>query len=437
MKRVILDSKGFFVPRSRLFDSALMKEVSTLIDAVCEQGDAAVLAQREQFDQIKVGPLRVSRQQIEAAEQALDVLQRQALLTAIDNVRRFAQKQMEGLTSFEYSMGDEFMAGQRVIPVDAAAIYVPAGRFALPSSLIMGAVPAQVAGVKRLAVFSPPRYDGGIHPLILATASLLGIDEIYALGGVSAIAAAAYGTQTIPAVDMIVGPGNRYVTAAKKLVYGDVGIDTLAGPSEVLILADDSVPPSWIAADLLAQAEHDPNARALLFCCDASIVDAVEIELSRQLKRLPQPETARQSLSEHGLAVIFSSNEQGALAINNYAPEHLQLMIRDSSWWQAQLRHYGTLFIGPWSVEALADYCAGPNHTLPTARTARFASGLSVRNFVKLSTTLRVGEKGFTQLAATAVKLAEMEGLDAHKASLSCRIKSDEMVLQCFTDYAG
>ncbi len=421
MRRIILQDEGFALPTRRLVDPAVLAEVAPLIEEVYEQGDLAVLEQRERFDLVKDVPLRISSGEIAMAERQLDTEQRRALQTAIENVRRFARWQMAGLSSFEQPIADDVLAGQKVVAVDAAGVYVPAGRFPLPSSLIMGVVPAQVAGVGRIAVFSPPRFDESVHPLILAAAALLGVDEVYGLGGVAAIAAAAYGTETIPAVDLIVGPGNRYVTAAKKLVYGDVGIDALAGPSEVLVLADDSVPAAWVAADLLAQAEHDPDARVTLFCRSEAIVAAVEAELERQLKELPRPETARQSLAEHGLAVIFTDDDLAVQAINRCAPEHLQLLVRGSDWWQERLRHFGSLFIGPYSVEALADYCAGPNHTLPTARTARFSSGLSVRNFLKFSTTLRVGRSGFAALAPSAVCMAEMEGLAAHRVSLLIR----------------
>lgn len=426
MKRVNLEKEGLVRPRQRLVEPALMMEVAPLLEEVYRLGDAALLAQRERFDGPGAGALRVAGEEMQRALAALEPDQRQTLQAAIDRVRLFARRQMVQLRSFEYQMSIGVWAGQRVIPVDAAAVYVPGGRFPLPSSLIMGVVPAQVAGVGRIAVFSPPRFQGGVHPLILATAALLGIDEVYALGGVAAVAAAAYGSQTIPPLDLIVGPGNQYVTAAKKLVFGDIGIDALAGPSEVLIVADELQSADWVAADLLAQAEHDPRARAILFCTDPALADRVEGELERQMKAMPDDSAARQALADNGRIILFSDREAAARAIDALAPEHLELMVKEPVWWERRLRHYGTLFIGPWSVEALGDYGAGPNHTLPTAGTARFSAGLSVRNFVKMSTTLQVDEAGFAAWGPTAMRLAEMEGLVAHRSSL--KLRSDRSV---------
>jgi histidinol dehydrogenase len=404
-----------------MVEPALMMEVAPLLDEVWRRGDAALVAQRQRFDGVCERPLRVSPEEIRQALEALEPDQRETLLAVIDRVRCFARRQMAQLRSFDYCVSPGIITGQRVMPVDSAAVYVPGGRFPLPSSLIMGVVPAQVAGVGRIAVFSPPRYQGGVHPRVLATAALLGIDEVYALGGVAAVAAAAYGSESIRPLDLIVGPGNRYVTAAKKLVYGEIGIDALAGPSEVLVVADDSVDPAWVAADLLAQAEHDPLARAILFCREETVADRVEKALERQLRDLPDGALAGQALADNGLVVVFSDAKEAVRAIDELAPEHLELLVGEPAWWEGRLRHYGTLFIGPWSVEALGDYGAGPNHTLPTSRTARFSAGLSVRHFVKLSTTLRVDETGFADLAPLAMKLAEMEGLDAHRASLQVR----------------
>lgn len=426
MRRIRLWEEDIALSRRRILEPKLLAEVSPLIDDVLKRGDAALLAQRERFDHVRGTPLRLEAIPTAQARGMLTREQRQAMETTINRLRAFAGAQMAQLTAFELETGKGCVCGQRPEVVDAAAVYVPAGRYPLPSSLMMGVVPAQVAGVKRIAVFSPPRFGGGVHPMILAAASLLGVEEIYALGGVAAIAAAAYGTESIPPVDVIVGPGNRYVTAAKKLVFGDVGIDALAGPSELLLLADDRAPVSWMAADLLAQAEHDPEARVFFFCQEEGLVDALEGELDRQLGLLPDPEPARSALREHARAVIFRNAEAAVRAINRLAPEHLQLMVAKPDWWEKRLRHFGSLFIGPYSVEALGDYCAGPNHTLPTGRSARFSSGLSVRNFVKLSTTLRFGREGMARLAPTAMTLAEMEGLMAHRNSLACRLEGQD-----------
>lgn len=425
MKRFELKSQKMPGEQNRLVDPLLLAEVAPLVEEVYRRRDAAVREQRRRFDGVDGPVFRVAEEEIQAALNDLNVSNRQVLEQAADAVRRYARRQMEELRSFEMDMGKGVWAGQRVVPVDSAAIYVPGGRFPLPSSLIMGVVPAQVAGVRRIVVFSPPRSRGSIDSMILATGALLGINEMYALGGVTAVAAAAYGTETIPEVDIIAGPGNRYVTAAKKMVFGDVGIDALAGPSEVLIVADESVSPVWVAADLLAQAEHDPQARSILFCREAAFADAVEREIESRLESLPGFETARSALEKNGRIVLFSDVETAVEAINDCAPEHLELMVKDSSWWEKRLRHYGTLFIGPYSVEALGDYGAGPNHTLPTARTARFSSGLSVRNFVKFSSTLRVEKEGFDASAPAAMVLAEMEGLEAHRFSLQCRLSPD------------
>lgn len=426
MKRIVLEQHGMRADQNRMVDLRLLAEVAPLVEDIYCRGDAALREQRCRYDAVDSPVFRVAEEEIQSALNALSAPSRQVLLQAAETIRRFARRQMEALKPFELIMEKGVWAGQRVVPVDSAAVYVPGGRLPLPSSLIMGVVPAQVAGVRRIAVFSPPRSRGGVAPVILAVAALLGIHEVYALGGVTAIAAAAYGTETIPAVDLVVGPGNRYVTAAKKLVYGDVGIDALAGPSEVFIVADDSVSPEWIAADLLAQAEHDPQARAVLFSRESTLVDEVEKEIESQLESHPDGETARSALETNGRIVLFKDAEAAVEAINDCAPEHVELLVKDSSWWEERLRHFGTLFIGPYSVEALGDYCAGPNHTLPTSRTARFSSGLSVRNFIKLSTTLRTDKAGFDAIAPAAIAMARLEGLWAHDASLEYRMKEKD-----------
>jgi histidinol dehydrogenase len=315
--------------------------------------------------------------------------------------------------------------GQRWRPITAAGLYVPGGTAAYPSSVLMNAIPAKVARVERLAM-TVPAPDGVLNPLVLAAARLLGIDEIYRVGGAQAVAALAYGTATIAAVDKIVGPGNAYVAAAKRRVFGRVGIDMIAGPSEILVLADRDNDPAWIAADLLSQAEHDTAAQAILISDDATFATVVEREIARHLQRLPRAETAGASWRDNGAIIIVADWDEAVPLVDRIAPEHLELAIDDADRVAQRVNHAGAIFLGRHTPEAIGDYIAGPNHVLPTSRSARFASGLGVLDFMKRTTIVGCDAASLAALAPDAIKLAEAEGLDAHALSLAIRHKRHE-----------
>ncbi|HNT29010.1 MAG TPA: histidinol dehydrogenase, partial [bacterium] len=351
--------------------------VRAIIDDVKRRGDEAVRFYTETFDLVKLSDLRVPESELEKGLAEITPELKKALELAAGNIRRFAEAQRKGLTDMSIETMPGVIAGQRVIPVERAGIYAPGGRFPLPSSVLMGVIPALAAGVKEVALFTPPRKDGTILPAIRAAALIAGCREVYRVGGVQAVAAMAYGTATIRPVQVIAGPGNRFVAAAKKQVYGAVGIDFIAGPSEVLIIADDSADPRVVAADLLAQAEHDPDASAILLTTSGKLAQAVAAEVERQLALLPTAGTARPSIEDNGLIVLCDSLDDAVTVANKKAPEHLELDIRDAEKLVPRLTNYGALFIGARSAEALGDYAAGPNHTLPTGGAARYTGGLS------------------------------------------------------------
>jgi histidinol dehydrogenase len=311
--------------------------------------------------------------------------------------------------------------GLRWRAIDAVGLYVPGGTASYPSSVLMNAIPARVAGVARLAM-AVPTPDGVLNPLVLAAASLVGVDEIYRIGGAQAVAALAYGTATIAPVDKIIGPGNAYVAAAKRRVFGRVGIDAIAGPSEILVVADRNNDPAWIAADLLSQAEHDEAAQAILIADDAAFAAEVEAALQCHLDHLPRAATARASWEANGAILLVADWDEATALIDRIAPEHLELALDDAERLAARARHAGAIFLGRYTPEAIGDYIAGPNHVLPTARTARFASGLGVLDFMKRSTIVRCDAASFASLAPPAIRLAEAEGLDAHALSLAIRV---------------
>jgi histidinol dehydrogenase len=314
--------------------------------------------------------------------------------------------------------------GQRWRPIAAVGLYVPGGTASYPSSVLMNAIPAKVAGVERL-VMTVPAPDGILNPLVLAAARMLGITEIYRIGGAQAVAALAYGTRAIPAVDKIVGPGNAYVAAAKRRVFGRVGIDMIAGPSEILVVADRDNDPAWIAADLLSQAEHDSAAQAILITDDPDFAGAVEREVARHLQRLPRTEIARASWQENGAIILVADWEEAVALVDRIAPEHLELAIEDAEAVMPRVRHAGAIFLGRHTPEAIGDYIAGPNHVLPTARSARFASGLGVLDFMKRTTFVGCDARSLAALAPAAIRLAEAEGLDAHALSLALRLGNE------------
>jgi len=400
----------------------VQETVREILDAVRARGDAALREFSLRYDRGVPPAFKVAPADIQAAMKNCLPELRQAVRLAIKNLRRFAGRQKHQYRDFTLQMSTGVTSGQRVLPIERIGVYVPGGRFPLFSSLLMAAVPAQVAGVREIAVFSPPDQHGFVHPTILAAAGLLDISEVYCLGGAQAIAAMTYGSESIRAVHKIVGPGNSFVNQAKLAVYGQVGIDLPAGPSEIIILADESAEPAIIAADLLAQAEHDPQAGPLLITTSGPLAVAVQSEIAKQLIQLPTANIARLSLANQGAIVLVASIAEAINFINRQAPEHLELQVDHPDKLLKQFTAFGSLFIGHSTVEALGDYSSGLNHVLPTAGAARFCSGLSVRDFLRLATTLQVDAAGLQRIGPSAMRMAEAEGMYGHARSLSLRL---------------
>jgi histidinol dehydrogenase len=406
--------------RAVAFDPDLMRTVSSIIDDVRDRGDDALIDYTARFDglQMQAADLRVDEQTLNSSADKVDPRVLTALSEAIKNVRAFHEHEVE--QSWEFSPADGVRLGQRITPLDRAGLYVPGGTAAYPSSVVMNVVPAQVAGVERIVVVTPPRTLSE-NPAVAAALRTLNIAEIYAVGGAQAIAALAFGTRTIPRVDKITGPGNKYVAAAKKLVFGVVGIDAIAGPSEVVIIADDAARPDFVAADLLAQAEHGEDASAILITSSETLAAAVAHEVQRQIESLPRRAIAVGSLNHYGAIVVVNSIDDACDLANWLAPEHLQLVTSDDDAVAAKIRHAGAIFFGRHTPEAAGDYLAGPNHVLPTGRTARFSSALGVYDFVKRTSMLRYSSEAFSKIADSIAVLAECEGLAAHARSASIR----------------
>ena len=404
-------------------DQEVVSFVNKTIADIRTSGDQALLEYTNKFDRLALTSatqLKVSRAQIDSALAGINEERRSALQAAAERIRQYAERQK--LDSWSYTEPDGTTLGQQVSALDSVGLYVPGGKAAYPSSVLMNAIPAKVAGVARL-VMVVPSPDGELDPMVLAAAAIAGVDEIFTIGGAQAIAALAYGTETIPAVDKIVGPGNIYVATAKRMVYGKVGIDNIAGPSEILVYSDGQADPDWIAMDLFSQAEHDELAQAILISSDSQFIDQVEVSMQHLVEQLPRREIIQASMKNRGL-LIETPGENLALQVINYiAPEHLELSVSDPESVASQVRHAGAIFMGRYSSEALGDYCAGPNHVLPTSRTARFSSPLGVYDFQKRSSLINVSEKGATSLGRIATVLAEAEGLDAHARSAAYRIK--------------
>jgi histidinol dehydrogenase len=395
--------------------------VAAIIDDVAARGDAALVEYTNRFDRVRLSPerLRLSPAEIAAGADRAPVETVAALRLAAERIESFHQRQLPAGIDYVDSLGVRL--GQRWRPISAAGLYVPGGIAAYPSSVLMNAIPAKVAGVERL-VMTVPAPDGILNPLVLAAAHMVGIDEVYRVGGAQAIAALAYGTATIAPVDKIVGPGNAYVAAAKRRVFGRVGIDMIAGPSEILVLADRHNDPAWIAADLLSQAEHDEAAQAILFTDDADFAAAVERAVARHLQRLPRAEIASASWRDNGAVIVVADWDEAVALIDRIAPEHLELALDEAETVAERVRHAGAIFLGRHTPEAIGDYIAGPNHVLPTARSARFASGLGVLDFMKRTTIVGCDRASLAALAPAAIRLAEAEGLDAHALSLALRL---------------
>jgi len=404
-------------------DPALGAKVDAILADVRARGDAAVLEYTARFDRVRaesVAALEISAADCRAAFEALPAVEREALSSAAARIRRFHERQRG--ESWILTDDDGTRLGQRVSPLDRVGLYVPGGRAAYPSSVLMNALPAIVAGVAEIVMVSPTP-DGERNPLVLAAAHLAGVTRAYAIGGAQAVGALAYGTASIPPVDKIVGPGNAYVAAAKRRVFGVVGIDMIAGPSEILVIADSTANADWVAMDLFSQAEHDEDAQAILLSPDPRLIDAVAASLARQLPAMPRKAIIAASLSRRGALVRVRDLDEACGLADRIAPEHLELAVADPDALLPKLRHAGAIFLGHHTSEALGDYCAGPNHVLPTARSARFSSPLGVYDFQKRTSVIAVSPAGARTLGRTAVTLARGEGLTAHAQSAEYRLR--------------
>lgn len=406
-------------------DERIEQVVADILADVRLRGDAAVLEYTRRFDGLdaaSLAQLELPRAELDAALQSLPAEQRRALEAAADRVWRYHEKQL--LRSWEYTEADGTRLGQQVTALDRVGLYVPGGRAAYPSSVLMNALPAKVAGVGELIMVVPtPR--GEKNPLLLAAAAITGVDRVFTIGGAQAVAALAYGTQTLPQVDKIVGPGNAYVAAAKRRVFGVVGIDMVAGPSEVLIIADGSSDPDWLAMDLFAQAEHDEMAQSILLCPDRSHIERVAASIAKLLPMMPRRDIIAASLARRGALIETRDLDEACTLANRIAPEHLELAVAEAAALVDKIRNAGAIFIGPYTSESLGDYCAGPNHVLPTARSARFSSPLGTYDFQKRSSLIQVSPAGARHLGAVAAILAEGEGLAAHARAAQMRMEKE------------
>lgn len=406
-------------------DRAVEQAAEAILADVRKRGDAAVLEYTNKFDMkaSSLAELELKPAELKAAFEGLDAKRRDALQAAADRVRSYheAQKKAAG-ESWSYRDADGTLLGQKVTPVDRVGIYVPGGKAAYPSSVLMNAIPAQVAGVGEIIMVVPtPR--GEKNPLVLAAAHVAGVTRAFTIGGAQAVGALAYGTETVPAVDKITGPGNAYVASAKRRVFGQVGIDMIAGPSEILVLADGSTPADWVAMDLFSQAEHDELAQSILLCPDAKYIEEVQRAIDRMLPEMPRAEIIAKSLTGRGALIHTRSMEEACDISNRIAPEHLEIASADPHRWEPLLRHAGAIFLGGYTSESLGDYCAGPNHVLPTSTTARFSSPLGVYDFQKRSSLIEVSEAGAQKLGVIAAELAYGEGLQAHARAAELRLK--------------
>lgn len=409
---------------TRAMDTSAVKQpVSEILVNVRDNGDTALCDYTKRFDRLDITPqkLRITDEEIQAACKQIPAELMDALDIAAKRIKSFHEKQLPPNLHYEDESG--FELGYRWLPMDSAGLYVPGGTAAYPSSVLMNAIPAKVAGVKRLAM-CVPTPDGQLNPLVLAAAHKAGITEIYRIGGAQAVAALAYGTQTIAPVSYIVGPGNAYVAEAKRQVYGLVGIDSVAGPSEVVVVADKNNNPTHIALDLLAQSEHDKMAQSIFITNNQDFANQVIQAVNEQLNILARKEIAQSSWDHHGAVIIVESWNEAATIVNQIAPEHLELMVEETNTLFEDVRHAGAIFIGKWCPEAIGDYVGGPNHVLPTSGTARFSSGLSIFDFIKRTTFLKSNEKGIQNVGPAAVAIANTEGLTAHALSISQRLKS-------------
>ena len=407
-------------------DAVIEQRVADILADVQQRGDAAVLDYTQRFDGLsatQLADLEITQAELQAALESLPAAQREALQTAANRVRSYheAQKKASG-ESWSYRDEDGTLLGQKVTPLDRVGIYVPGGKAAYPSSVLMNAIPAHVAGVQDI-IMVVPTPQGVRNPLVLAAACVAGVSRAFTVGGAQAVAALAYGTATIPQVDKITGPGNAYVASAKKRVFGTVGIDMIAGPSEILVLADGTTPAEWVAMDLFSQAEHDELAQSILLCPDAAYIDAVRAAMERLLPEMPRRDIIAKSLNDRGALIVTRDMAEACAISNRIAPEHLEVSSRDPHQWEPLLRHAGAIFLGAYTSESLGDYCAGPNHVLPTSGTARFSSPLGVYDFQKRSSLIEVSEAGAQSLGQIASVLARGEGLQGHAMAAEFRLR--------------
>jgi histidinol dehydrogenase len=406
-------------------DDAIETAVAKIIAEVRARGDEAVLEFTNRFDRMHAASMAdvdIGQAELEAALASLPAPQRAALQTAAERIRAFHERQKQELQGFTYTEADGTILGQRITPLDRVGIYVPGGKAAYPSSVLMNAVPAKVAGVQEI-IMVVPTPDGVKNQMVLAAAAIAGVTRVIGIGGAQAVAALAYGTETIQPVDKIVGPGNAYVAAAKRRVFGTVGIDMIAGPSEILVICDGTTDPDWVAMDLFSQAEHDELAQAILLCPDAGYIARVEASIAKLLPDMPRKAVIETSLRDRGALVKVRDMDEACAIANDIAAEHLEISAENPQQWADRIRHAGAMFLGRFSSEALGDYCCGPNHVLPTSRTARFSSPLGVYDFQKRSSVIQVSEAGAQTLGKVAAELAYGEGLQAHARSAELRLK--------------
>jgi histidinol dehydrogenase len=407
------------------FDDNVFSTVQGILRDVKKRGDAALMQYTEKFDALSVksaNELVISKPRLKQAYDGLQPHEQQALELAANRVKQYAQHQK--MESWQYTEADGTLLGQQVMPLDSVGLYVPGGKAAYPSSVLMNAIPAKVAGVASL-IMVVPAPAGILNEFVLAAAHICDVDKVITVGGAQAIAALAYGTESVPAVDKIVGPGNIFVATAKRLVFGTVGIDMIAGPSEILIICDGKTDPDWIAMDLFSQAEHDEDAQSILICPEQSYLDDVTASINKLIEAMPRKTIIKQSLQERGCLIKVIDMDEAIKVANYIAPEHLELSIDNPEDIAGQIKHAGAIFMGRYTAEALGDYCAGPNHVLPTSRTARFSSPLGVYDFQKRSSLINCSQEGASQLGKTASILARGEGLVAHACSAEYRIKKD------------
>ena len=409
------------------FESAQDERIEITVDAILRdvraRGDEAVLEYTNKFDQLgatSIAALEIPRPDFDRALAGLPTARRGALEQAAARIRSYHERQT--LASWQYTEADGTTLGQKITPLDRVGVYVPGGKAAYPSTVLMNTLPAKVAGVREI-IMVVPTPQGERSDLVLAAASIAGVDRMFTIGGAQAVAALAYGTRTIAQVDKIVGPGNAYVAAAKRRVFGTVGIDMVAGPSEILVICDGKTDPDWIAMDLFSQAEHDELAQAILLCPDAGFIDKVGVSIERQLKDMPRADVIKASLDGRGALIQTRDLEEACAIANRIAPEHLELSVEEPQRWAEKIRHAGAVFLGRYTSEALGDYCAGPNHVLPTSRSARFSSPLGVYDFQKRTSLIQVSPEGARTLGLIAAELAGGEGLSAHAKSAQYRIQ--------------